>query len=116
MRRSLRDILSSPLWADSGDEEIARCHGYTVNEVRTTRDQMQRDFASARVATRLRELGHVVQWRGTMTELLIEVLDGAINRAKARDGKHSDARMQELREALIESGRLRVLEGGKRVR
>lgn len=115
MKRRLRDVLCSPLWADSSDEEIARCFGHPIATVRAERDKLRADIATAEIATRLRQLSHALSWPGTLTELQIHILDAHIRMAERSGGKHPDPKMQELRDALVESRRLRVLEGGKRV-
>jgi hypothetical protein len=101
--------LSHPLWFDAPDSELALRHGVRVDEVRAAREVLRRRLVVGEVARDARELAELVEWPGSIGELVQECVQQALHRARQRGGRHTDPRSQALAEALRDERRAREM-------
>lgn len=108
-RRAFLDLVAHPLWFDARDHEIADRLRIPLAVAAQLHEERRRNVEMGEVAIVLRELAALIRWPGTIHELLIAELRGALARARVRGGEHGDVRMQHLREVLDEDRREQAL-------
>jgi hypothetical protein len=110
LRAAIEADLDGLGWACS-DAELAADHGCSATSVRSIRAERARSLRNGEAEQCLARLAALVEWPGTRTELLLEVLDGALARAEGFAGTPRFARRRALLEAVRDLKRQRELEG-----